>query len=204
MGSGPGQTLRTGSLGENKPWGCAFAWIPALTAQSLRQKLGEQGEGRGFWPWPATFGLGRRPAFYTCSTNPSWNHTPGHRGKLHNLENVESSHSYFCLFFIKSCTKARPLSFLPTLAPFLATSNPSRFVTICLVDLGFQTVTANNEFPQGITQGERGFISGTSLKRNHVAFEKVKRRPLCYVKKKVRGCRSQMKTAHYFVFLTLV
>lgn len=47
VGAGPGRALRTGSLGEDKPWGCAFAWIPALTAH--KPVAGARGAGRGAW-----------------------------------------------------------------------------------------------------------------------------------------------------------
>lgn len=69
-------------------------------------------------------------------------------GTFHDLENVESSHSYFCLFFIKSCTKSRPLSFLPTLVAFLVTGSPALSVKTwecCPAAPGFQTELANSD-----------------------------------------------------------
>jgi len=54
---------------------------------------------------------------------------PGHRGEPFTTWKMsKAAIPIFVCFFIKSCTKPRPLSFLPTLVPFLVTSSPGLFV----------------------------------------------------------------------------
>lgn len=158
-----------------------LAWVTALTPHPLVWLL--RGEGA----LPSSLG-GRQhfvsvPLMQLRTTHPweSWQ-------TFHNLENVESNHSYFCLFFIKSCTKPpAPLlpSFLPLLVPFLVSSNPGLFITTqdCWPAAQVSDSDCKKWIPSR-NHSKRGKVWGvwvflTFWRRNrHIALEKVERTPL--------------------------